>query len=244
MLRQRRVTSLTLALGFAATLWLTPAHAVGPAAPQRAPQSELDRRFLEAWAQQRRVDVGVPAAGAKVVIVKFNDWMCPGCKFWYENLKPILAKYEAKPGAIKYVEKDWPWNSKCNAAVSQTIPGHEASCDAAAAVRIAADHGKREIMLEWLYANQPETPEARQTMPDRVRAKAAELLGVKDFPAAAVLKMPLIAKDVADGRAADVRSTPTYFINGIRAADEQGGVIPIHYFDIAIQFELERAGVK
>jgi protein-disulfide isomerase len=200
-------------------------------------QDELDRRFLEAWAQQRRLDPGVPAAGAKVVVVKFNDWMCPGCKFMYIELKPILAKYQAKPGMVKYVEKDWPWNAKCNLAV-KTIPGHEASCDAAAAVRIAADRGKRELMVDWLYANQ------EGMTPEKVRAKAAEMLAVSDFSAGYGLKLSAIQKDVADGQAVEVRSTPTYFVNGIRAVDAQGSPIPAHYFDIAIQYELQRVGAK
>src|SRR4029077_195265 len=121
-------------------------------------QQDLDKRFLEMWDKQAHVTLPVAAGGAKVVIVKFNDWMCPGCRIWYQQMKPVLAKYQASsPGAIKYVEKDWPWNSQCNAAVARTFPGHEASCAAAAPVRLAADHGKREEMLEWMYANQPAT---------------------------------------------------------------------------------------
>src|SRR5947207_2542384 len=88
----------------------------------RGGQSDVDKRFLDMWAQQPRVTLPVTAGGAKVVIVKFNDWMCPGCKVWYQQLKPVLAKYQAaSPGAIKYVEKDWAWNSQCNAVVRQTI---------------------------------------------------------------------------------------------------------------------------
>lgn len=207
-------------------------------------QADLDKRFVDAWAQQARVEVGVPAGGAKVVVVKFNDWMCPGCKFWKEALAPTFAKYQATPGAFKYVEKDWPWNTECNAGIKQGIDGHQSSCAAAAAVRIAADKGKREAMADWLYANQPETPEARRTMPDRVKAKAIQLLGIPDFATAYALKLPLIRKDVSDGIAAKVASTPTYFINGIRAQNEQG-TLPIHYFELAIQYELKKgAGRK
>ena len=37
-------------------------------------------QFTNAWWQQPRVDLGIPADGAKVVVVKFNDWLCPACK--------------------------------------------------------------------------------------------------------------------------------------------------------------------
>ena len=31
--------------------------------------------------------------GAAVVIVKFNDYQCPGCGQTYRDYKPVLAKY-------------------------------------------------------------------------------------------------------------------------------------------------------
>ena len=203
-------------------------------------QADLDKRFLDAWVQQRRIDLGVQASGARVVIVKFNDWMCPGCKAWYQMFKPVLAKYQTPAGAIKYVEKDFPWNAQCNASIQQTIPGHESACAAAVAVRLAAEKGKRDAMAEWLYANQPQTPADRLTMLDRVRAKAGELLGIKDFASAYTLKVVDVRKDVSDGMAVQVRSTPTYFINGIRATGPDGGMIPIHYVELAIQHELAK----
>ena len=205
----------------------------------RQNQKELDQRFLDFWKQQPRVTLPVPGPAAKVVIVKFNDWMCPGCKFWYEQLKPVMAKYQATPGALKYVEKDWPWNSECNPAV-QTIHGHEASCAAAAAVRLAADRGKRDAMIDWLYANQPETEPERQTMLARVKAKTTEMLGIKGVTAADATKLPEIRKDIDAGVAAHVQSTPTYFINGIRASDPEGRTFQLHYVEVAIQYELSK----
>jgi protein-disulfide isomerase len=207
--------------------------------------AEMDKRFVQAWNQQPRVPLLTPPGPGKVVIVKFNDWMCPGCKYWYDTLKPVLAQYQATPGAIKYVEKDWPWNSSCNGAVTQTIPGHEASCFAAAAVRLAAeDPRKRDQMIEWLYANQPETPAARQTMPDRVKAKAAEMLGIKDFAAAYASKLPEIKKDIAEGISVQIRSTPTYFVNGIRAAGPDGSTIALHFLELGIKEEMGKRGTK
>jgi protein-disulfide isomerase len=213
------------------------------AAPPPA-QADFDRQFLAAWDQQVRHDVRVPAAGAKVVVVKFNDWMCPGCRIAYQTFKPLLAKYQAIPGALKYIEKDWPWNRTCNAGTAQTFTGHEASCDAAAAVRLAADRGRRDAMAEWLYANQPATDAQRAAMPGRVRAKAIELLGLKDFAAAAATKLPDVRKDVADGMALGINSTPTYFINGVRAVGGDGSTIPPHLFEIALQHEYQKHGGK
>jgi protein-disulfide isomerase len=203
-------------------------------------QAELDARFLEYWKAQPKVNLNVPADGAKVVIVKFNDWMCPGCKYWYEQMKPVLAKYRTRPGAIKYVEKDLPWNTACNAGTTGTIPGHESACAAAAAVRLAADRGKRDAMAEWLYANQPASDEQRRTMLSRVHAKAAELLGIKDFPAAYQTKIADIRKDTTQAEALKIGTTPTYFINGIRTAGPDGRMIQLHYVEVALEYELNK----
>ena len=95
------------------------------------------------------------------MILKFNDYECPGCGQTEIMYKPVLEKFaKSHPGAVKYVVKDWPWNSACNFNASRTIPGHEASCDAAVAARMARDRGKFEVMTDWLFANQGTTPAA------------------------------------------------------------------------------------
>ena len=63
----------------------------------------------------------VPTDGAKVLVVKFNDFQCPACGQSYLQYKPIFAKYEAEhPGAVKLVLKDYPLNRDCNDAIGQT----------------------------------------------------------------------------------------------------------------------------
>ncbi len=189
---------------------------------------EARQNFAAAWARQPRVDVGIPAEGARVVILKFNDYECPGCRDAETAYRPVLDKFAAShPGAIKYVVKDWPWNTACNAHAGRTIPGHEASCDAAAAVRMARDRGKADEMIAWVYANQGTTPEA-------VRAAAGRLLGITDFDREYTVKVAEIGRDVADGAALDVSSTPAYFINGVRLP----GIIPVELFELAITLEL------
>jgi protein-disulfide isomerase len=235
-------TGLAALIGVAS--WMSLAGPPGRVlhAQQLAPptQDELDAAFIDAWKQQLRETLNVPPTRAKLVVVKFNDWMCPGCRAAAEAFRPLLARYEAIPGALQYVDKDWPWNVKCNAGTTATFLGHEASCDAAAAVRLAADRGKREAMASWLFANQPETDAARATMPDRVRAKVTEMLVVKDFAAAYALKLPAIRQDVSEGQALKIHSTPTYFINGIRAVGADQGTIPVHYFELALKYEFDR----
>ena len=153
---------------------------------------------------------------------------------WY---KPVLEKFESSnPGAVKVIVKDWPWDKECNFN-SGTL--HESACEAAAAVRMARDQSpaKEVEMAEWLYNNQP----TLTTAPAAVKAGAERILGVTDFARQYGLKLPEIQKDIADGVALSVTTTPTLFINGVRV-DKQ--LMPASYFEMAIQLELNKAAGK
>lgn len=207
------------------------AAAAQAAAAQPGPSADVQTQFAAAWAQQPRQDLGVDPEGAKVVIVKFNDYECPACRQAEVYYQPILDKFAAShPGAIKYVVKDWPWNSACNFNTMSTIPGHEAACDAAAAVRMAKERGKQDEMVAWVYGNQGATPAA-------LRSAAQRILGVTDFNQEYAKHLPGIRSDVADGGVLGINSTPTYFLNGVRLPS--GMQLP--YFELAINLELQKA---
>lgn len=195
-----------------------------------APSDDVQKNFADAWAKQPRVDLGVPAEGAKVIIVKFNDFECPSCAQAEMLYRPILQKFaQSNPGAVKYVVKDWPWNTKCNFNAGNTIPGHEAACDAAAAARMAKDRGKYDEMTAWLYSHQGVQPQA-------VRDAAAKILGVTDFDKEYAQKLPGIRSDVADGGVLGIQGTPTLFLNGVRLPS---GMLP-QYVELAINLELKK----
>ena len=232
-----QLASMSLRVRLIALVALTSAAVLsGPntlAAQGQTPTADAQANFAKAWAQQPRQDLGIPAAGAKVIIVKFNDYMCPSCRQAEVAYKPILDKFaKSNPGAVKYVVKDWPWNSGCNFNATSTIRGHEASCNAAVAARIAKDRGKYDEMAAWLYANQGTTPAA-------VRAAAERILAVKDFDVEYAAKLTDIRRDVADGGVLRIDSTPTFFINGVKLPN---GIIPAEYFELAIALELKKAG--
>jgi protein-disulfide isomerase len=191
-------------------------------------QSEFEKWYLE----QPKMDPGVAADGAAVLIVKFNDYQCPPCRRTYENYKSILAKYRTShPGAIRFVTKDFPLDPECN--FNAPGGGHLAACEAAVAVRLAEKHDRREAMEDWLFANQP------QLTPDTVKEGARTVGGinVSDFNAQYEKVLPLVKADIASGGALGVRSTPTFFINGrvIR------GELAPQFFDAALAYELKQA---
>jgi protein-disulfide isomerase len=210
----------------------TEADVAQQAASAPAATDDVRKAFEDAWLKQPRVDLGIPAEGAKVIIVKFNDYECPGCRQAELLYKPIVDKFAtSNPGAVRYVVKDWPWNRECNFNTNSTIPGHEAACVAAAAARMARERGKYDEMAAWLYANQGTTP-------DRVRAEAIRLLGITDFDQQYPNKIAEVRRDVADGGVLAIRSTPSYFINGVRLPTDS--MLPAQLFELAISIELKK----
>ena len=110
-----------------------------------------------------------PAEGAKVLVVKFNDYQCPPCRQSFMDYKSVFAKYEASnPGAVRFVTPDFPLEAECNSGGA--APGGVRGCS-----RRAARPRKREAseMEEWLFANQP-------AMTPKRSAKAARDIGTGD----------------------------------------------------------------
>ena len=193
-----------------------------------APISGEQQSEFEKWYEALpRTMVAVPTDGAKVLIVKFNDYQCPPCRMTYEQYKPIIAKYQGMyPGKVKFVTKDFPLDSECNSTIATGM--HQSACEAAVAVRLARGKGHAEAMEEWLFANQP------QLTPDMVKQAARSVGGVTDFDAEYARTLELVKGDIAMGAALQVHSTPTFFINGVRIPP-----VKAEYFDAAIAYELK-----
>jgi uncharacterized membrane protein/protein-disulfide isomerase len=186
-------------------------------------QSEFEKWYLSL----PRVPVAVPNDGAKVLIVKFNDYQCPPCRMTYEQYKPIIAKYMAQfPGKVKFVAKDYPLDPECN--VNAPAGQHMSSCEEAVAVRLARAKGRGEQMEEWLFANQP------QITPDLVRQGVKSVGGVMDFDSQYAKTLEFVKGDIALGASLQVHGTPTFFINGVRIP-----IVKPEFFDAAIAYELK-----
>ncbi len=197
------------------------------ASPIRTLETSEQSNFDQWYAGLPRVPVAVPTDGAKVLIVKFNDYQCPPCRMTWEQYKPVIAKYVAQyPGKVKYVTKDYPLDGECN--VNTPGAGHAAACEAAVAVRLARAKGRGDAMEEWIFANQP------QITPDLVKQGARSIGGITDFDAQYAKTLELVKADIAMGASLKVTGTPTFFINGARVP-----IVKPEFFDAAIAYELK-----
>lgn len=196
-----------------------------PIAPAQVPA-----QFEAQWAAAPRENIGVSSDGAKVLIVKFNDYQCPACADAHRMYNGIIkALQEKHPGQIKSINMDYPLEPECNPNVGRDL--HPGACEAAASVRMARPLGKADEMEAWLYGNQG------AMTADTVRAAAQRIAGITDFNARYPEVIREVQRDIAAGGALRVGSTPTYFINGVRIA---GQLIPAEWFQKAIELELAK----
>ncbi len=89
-------------------------------------------------------------------------------------------------------------------------------------------------MEEWLYTHQSEMT------PATVRQAARDIGGVTDFDARFSTTVELVKGDTVLGKQLGVKSTPTFFIDGVKV---EGMWIP-QYFDQAIAYELQHQQTK
>ena len=189
--------------------------------------------FERDWNSRRHIPIGIPAQGAKVLVVIFLDWQCPACKAVHGTYLPIIDQLNAeKPGSIRVVTRDYPLNMRCNPNVP--VEMHPGACDAAVAVRLARETHRESEMIAWLFARQEELT------PALVRQGAQEVAGITDLAAryAAVIKDVMADADL--GRRVEVSSTPTVFVNGVLARTRDNDLFSPQEFQMALRAELRK----
>ena len=200
-------------------------EASDPATGSADARSEFERF----WDAQPRVNLPVPLEGARVLVLKFNDYQCPACAQTYLLYEPIFARYRSShPGAVRHLSLDYPLDPECNEQTPRG--GHTGACEAAVAVRLARRAGRDEQMARWLYENQQNL--SRET----IREALFEVAGMTDFDALYDAMLEDVKADIALGGTVELEATPTFVINGVKLP---GGLSP-QYFDAAIALELER----
>ncbi len=195
------------------------------------PVSDEDRaKIAQWWEVQPKRELPISNDGAKVLIVKFNDYQCPACKLTHETYKAMLNKY-ISTGQVKYVLKHYPLEPECNANTPNM--NHFASCEASAAVIMAGPKGTAGALEDWIFGHiGPPMLTAEQ-----VKEAARTVGGVTDFDAQYPRVLEQIKVDTGLGGLLKVQGTPTFFINGRSPTS----VLPAQYFEVLIQLELQRA---
>src|SRR5215210_6769265 len=208
------------------------------AAPQEPyPQVTEDQRLkLEQWWDvQPKADLPIDMNGAKVQIVQFSDYQCPGCRVAHETFARVLPNYAGK--GVEFVLKHYPLEPECNVNVPNG--NHFAACEAAAAYVMARGNPNQPKLEDWLFANQ--TSLTREV----VEKAARDIAGINDFSARYPVALQEVKTDASLGGLVKVGSTPTVYINGRMIAGRIGndslGLPPAQYVDALIGIALQRA---
>ena len=149
---------------------------------------------------------GDPAIGEKsapVVIYEFSDYQCPFCKRAFDQTYPEIQKL-INEGKVRYVIKDYP------------LPFHEQAPSAAISANCAGQQDKYWEMHDKLFQTQ-DTWFGNAGAVDMFKGFAQELnLDEKKFETCvADPKMAQeVQDDLAEGSAAGVSGTPSFYING------------------------------
>jgi len=202
--------------------------AAEPLAPPTETLGADEISQFTAWMDvQPREELGVPANGAKVVVVKFNDYQCPACRQAYLAYRSLEQTMEMKyPGQVAFVNVDYPLEAECN-----TGGIHGAACEAAVAVRLAKAKNRGPEMEAWLFSNQDGLTR------ERVKEALTDVAQVTDFDARYNDVLNDVRADAQLGQKVQITGTPTFFINGIRI----GSTLRPAYMEAAIEHELTRA---
>lgn len=162
----------------------------------------------------------VGGADAKVTIIEFSDFQCPFCAKGAEVVTDLKKKYGNK---VKIAFKNYP------------LPFHNHAQKAAEAGLCVNEQDKAKFwkMHDAMFADQSALDE------EGLKAKAAKLeLDISKFTAC--LSSGKFAEkvklDVEQGKKIGVKSTPTFFINGMMI----NGAQPIEVFTNIIDEELAK----
>jgi protein-disulfide isomerase len=221
--KRSRLVALLVPLAFAVglgagyLLWGRPGAAEPQAAAAQTAAQETAR-------QVTRYDVPVdddPAYGpedAPITIIEFSDYECPYCRSWQAEVLPRLL--ETYPDQVRLVYRDFPLTSI-----------HPNAAPAAAAANCANEQDAYWEFHDKLFSME-------LGLSDKAYQQYASDLGLDTESFAECLESDRYADEVeADFQYAaqlGVRSTPTFFINGIALVGAQ----PFELFQDLIDKEL------
>jgi protein-disulfide isomerase len=165
---------------------------------------------------------GAPFKGpenAPVAIVVFDDFQCPYCA----RLEPMLAQViEKHPNDVKLVFKNFP------------LRNHPFAMKAAVAALAAESQGKFWEFHDLLFKNYNQLSDQKiKDIAVAVGLNQEEFEKKKEDPAIG----QRINQDMMEGQQAEVRGTPTVFINGVLLRDRS-----LQGFDAAIDKQLQKLG--
>lgn len=155
---------------------------------------------------------------SKVSVVEFGDFQCPACAQVHPVVNRLKEEYKDR---VNFVYRHYP------------LPQHKNAVLAGQAAEAANEQKRFWEMADKLYGNQTEWAENANPMDIFVKYASDLKLNTDQFKKALTdekLKK-IVLNGQADGAAAQIRYTPTFFING-------------HIVDGSSSYDILKAGIE
>jgi len=166
-------------------------------------------------------------AGAPVQVIEFADFQCPACKNAWAGMGEIIKMH---PGKVALYYRNFPLNKDCNKSMQSAM--HTEACNSALAVHCAHEQGNFWVLADRIFDQQTEQSQSKL----EPWAKELGLDGGKFRSCLAAKKgSKQIERDVDDGLAMEIQSTPTLCVNGKRMKGFPG----IDVMDLAVEILTE-----
>lgn len=146
----------------------------------------------------------IKATNEKVVLVEFGDLQCPACGAYHPLVNKLKIEFKDN---LTYVFRNFP------------LAQHKNARAAAYALEAAGIQGKYWEMQDKLYSTQDtwgEMGDPGNTLLTYAEELKLNLPKFKEDAASVAVKTK-VDGDFADGQALGVSSTPTFFVNGVKA---------------------------
>jgi protein-disulfide isomerase len=175
--------------------------------------------------QEHVTGYAIGPADAPVVVTEFSDFGCPYCAFFARTVFPELRREFIDGGSVRWLHVPIVIGS----LPSSDVAAHAAAC--------AGDRGEFWAMHQRLFDHQAQWQSAAE--PEGIFARYAEEIGLPsgtfDTCMAAARRADVEhANEMA--YVADVRATPTFFINGKRLE----GALPLEQWREILGAEVRR----
>jgi protein-disulfide isomerase len=141
---------------------------------------------------------------APVKVIKYSDFQCPACGFYFRNLGEIIQRDYINAGKVQFIYHEFP------------LDGHQHAVAAAQAARCAGDQGKYWQMHNMLFTNQDQWSPLSNVK--NVFSGYAGQIGLNraEFDACVAngTHVDELTAAAESSAAAGVQATPTFSVNG------------------------------
>lgn len=168
------------------------------------PQPQEAGKSVDAKSLVRETSHMTGKMDAKVTIVEFGDFQCPGCAAAEPIVKQVIEKYKDNSN-VNFVFRNFPLES--------IHPNARIASEAAEAAGVQGKYWEMHSLLyekqnEWVNSDNPldmfvNYASAIGIDPDKLKQSASQRLFTD-----------VIDADIKDGNSVQVQGTPTFFING------------------------------